>query len=153
MSLSEAAGKGKGKQENVSFRASKLTFLLKDSLAGNSKTYMVAAISPASDNVEETISTLRFASSVKQIKTVATQNKDKKDEMIDNLNDEIKKLKAALKSGGVTGDIDLSGVSLSEGTDTNALKQHLEEREKLAEDMKKSYEEQLETSKAMNEAR
>ena len=76
------------------FRASKLTFLLKDSLAGNSKTYMVAALSPASDNVEETISTLRFASSVKQIKTVAVQNKDKKDEMIDQLKKEIAKLKA-----------------------------------------------------------
>merc|ERR1719487_2375553 len=98
--LAESHGK---KGATVPFRASKLTFLLKDSLAGNSKTYMIAAISPASDNREETISTLRFASSVKQIKTVATQNKDKKDEMIDNLNDEIKKLKAALKSGGVTG--------------------------------------------------
>merc|ERR1719160_1170014 len=108
--LSESIGK---KGATVPFRASKLTFLLKNSLSGNSKTYMIAAISPASDNTEETISTLRFASSVKQIKTVATQNKDKKDEMIDNLNDEIKKLKAALKSGGVTGEVDLSAIITS----------------------------------------
>merc|ERR1719355_428427 len=84
---------GAMKKELVPFRASKLTFLLKDSLAGNSKTYMIAAISPASDNLEETVSTLRFASSVKMIKTVATQNKDKKDEMIEALQEEIKRLK------------------------------------------------------------
>jgi hypothetical protein len=69
----------------VPFRMSKLTFLLKDSLAGNSKTFMMAAISPANDNVEETLSTLRFASSVKTIQTVAVQNKDKKDELIDKM--------------------------------------------------------------------
>merc|ERR1719261_297158 len=80
-----AHGKGKNISDKVSFRASKLTFLLKDSLAGNSKTYMIAAISPASDNIEETIGTLRFASSVKQIKTVAKVNKDKKDELIEKL--------------------------------------------------------------------
>merc|ERR1719355_507166 len=91
---------GAMKKTNVAFRASKLTFLLKDSLAGNSKTYMIAAISPASDNIEETISTLRFASSVKKIKTVAKQNKDKKDAMIENLQEEIKRLKA----GGATGE-------------------------------------------------
>ena len=47
--------------------------------------YMIAALSPSSDNMEETVSTLRFASSVKMIKTVATQNKDKKDELIEHL--------------------------------------------------------------------
>merc|ERR1719375_1432696 len=90
--LSEAHAKKGGKGDSVvPFRASKLTFLLKDSLAGNSKTYMIAALSPASDNCEETLSTLRFASSVKQIKTVAKQNVDKKDEMISNLQEELKK--------------------------------------------------------------
>merc|ERR1719236_98539 len=99
--LSEASGKKgkKGQKEMVAFRASKLTFLLKDSLAGNSKTFMVAAISPASDNVEETISTLRFAASVKKIKTVAKQNVDAKDKMITDLQEEINKLKAKLGPG------------------------------------------------------
>merc|ERR1719217_911506 len=98
--LSEAmAKKGGGKDVKVPFRASKLTFLLKDSLSGNSKTYMIAAISPASDNLEESISTLRFASSVKMIKTVAVQNKDKKDEMIDQLKEEIEKMKKQMIAG------------------------------------------------------
>lgn len=61
-------GAGKGTAV-VPFRASNLTFLLKDSLAGNSKTYMIAAVSPASENLEESLSTLHFASSVKAIKT------------------------------------------------------------------------------------
>merc|ERR1719281_1908256 len=98
--LAEAMSK-KGGGDTVPFRASKLTFLLKDSLMGNSKTYMIAAISPASDNVEETISTLRFASSVKKIKTVAKQNLDKKDELIQNLQAEIKKMKQQLAKGGI----------------------------------------------------
>eukprot|EP00971_Amphidinium_carterae_P313967 6240004-Amphidinium_carterae.1 len=48
-----------------------MDLLHQDSLAGNSKTYMLAAVSPAEDNAQETLSTLRFASSVKTIKTVA----------------------------------------------------------------------------------
>merc|ERR1719478_1994468 len=92
--MAKAASKkgGKGVKETIPFRASKLTFLLKDSLAGNSRTYMIAAISPASDNTEETLSTLRFASSVKAIKTVSKQNKDKKDALIDELKEEIEEL-------------------------------------------------------------
>ncbi|CAE7319545.1 KIF13B [Symbiodinium sp. CCMP2592] len=109
------------------FRASKLTFLLKDSLAGNSKTCMMATVSPASDphlhgmkllstvvqlsllgdtaaaedNYDETVSTLRFASSVKSIKTVAVQNKNKKDQLIDNLQQEMRLLKAQMAAGGL----------------------------------------------------
>eukprot|EP00746_Dinoflagellata_sp_MGD_P090785 gnl/MRDRNA2_/MRDRNA2_35885_c0_seq1.p1 gnl/MRDRNA2_/MRDRNA2_35885_c0~~gnl/MRDRNA2_/MRDRNA2_35885_c0_seq1.p1 ORF type:complete len:1050 (+),score=220.73 gnl/MRDRNA2_/MRDRNA2_35885_c0_seq1:253-3150(+) len=135
--LSEAMGRKDGKGV-VPFRASKLTFLLKDSLSGNSKTYMIAALSPASDNTEETVSTLRFASSVKKIKTVATQNKDKKDEMIEQLQEEIRKLK---ESGAVAGD------------DSGETKLAVEEREKLMADMKKSFEDQIQQSEKMEEAR
>eukprot|EP00746_Dinoflagellata_sp_MGD_P011368 gnl/MRDRNA2_/MRDRNA2_123805_c0_seq1.p1 gnl/MRDRNA2_/MRDRNA2_123805_c0~~gnl/MRDRNA2_/MRDRNA2_123805_c0_seq1.p1 ORF type:complete len:1154 (-),score=244.37 gnl/MRDRNA2_/MRDRNA2_123805_c0_seq1:90-3503(-) len=142
--LSESAGK---KGATVPFRASKLTFLLKNSLSGNSKTYMIAAISPASDNVEETISTLRFASSVKQIKTVATQNKDKKDELIEHLKAEIDKLKhsiatgepLALESTGASGQVDKH--------------EELEERKRLLDHMGTSYEEQLEHNQKMDELR
>jgi hypothetical protein len=44
----------------VPFRDSTLTWLLKDNLGGNSKTVMVAAVSPSPDNLDETISTLRY---------------------------------------------------------------------------------------------
>lgn len=133
--LSEAAGTKK----TVPFRASKLTFLLKESLSGNSKTFMIAAISPASDNVEETVSTLRFASSVKKIKLVAKQNKDKKDQLIDSLQEEIKKLKAQMEAGGGSAPADLHD--------------DLQERQRLVEEMNSSYQDQVEKSKEMDKLR
>lgn len=55
-----AGKKGKGdKSSFVPYRDSALTWLLKDSLGGNSKTVMVTAISPAADNYDETLSSLR----------------------------------------------------------------------------------------------
>ena len=43
------------------YRDSTLTWLLKENLGGNSKTVMVATVSPADDNIEETLSTLRYS--------------------------------------------------------------------------------------------
>lgn len=56
-----------GKTHHIPYRDSKLTRLLQDSLGGNTKTIMIAAVSPASDNYEETLSTLRYASRAKFI--------------------------------------------------------------------------------------
>ena len=56
-----------GKSKFVPYRDSVLTWLLKDSLGGNSKTAMIATISPAADNYEETLSTLRYADRAKKI--------------------------------------------------------------------------------------
>ena len=50
-----------GKTRFVPYRDSKLTFILRDSLGGNSKTAIIANISPSVLNVSETISTLKFA--------------------------------------------------------------------------------------------
>ena len=52
---------------HVPYRESVLTWLLRDSLGGNSKTFMMAAISPAAANYEETLSTLRYANQAKKI--------------------------------------------------------------------------------------
>ena len=56
-----------GKSKHIPFRTSKLTRLLQDSLGGNTKTTMMAAISPADYNFDETLSTLRYASRAKNI--------------------------------------------------------------------------------------
>lgn len=80
----------------VPFRNSKLTFLLKDSLAGNSRTYMIAAVSPAVSEIEETISTLRFASNVKKIITNPQVNYGTHEDLIETLKAEISDLKAQL---------------------------------------------------------
>ncbi|OGM39916.1 kinesin family protein, partial [Aspergillus bombycis] len=67
------SGKRKGK-DVVPYRDSILTWLLKDSLGGNSKTAMIACISPS--DYEETLSTLRYADQAKRIRTRARVNQD-----------------------------------------------------------------------------
>ena len=62
----QASGQAKGEQ--VPYRESKLTLILKPFLGGNSKTSMVAALSPAAINYDETYGTLRYAWQVKAIK-------------------------------------------------------------------------------------
>ena len=71
-----------GKTQHIPYRDSKLTRLLQDSLGGNTKTIMIAAVSPASDNYEETLSTLRYASRAKFIKNKPIINEDPKDALL-----------------------------------------------------------------------
>jgi len=59
--ISTLATKSKGGPVVVPYRESKLTFILRNALGGNSKTAMIAALSPASVNYDETLSTLRYA--------------------------------------------------------------------------------------------
>lgn len=62
------------KREHVPYRQSKLTNLLKDSIGGNCKTLMIANIWPELDNLEETISTLKFATRMMRVSNEATVN-------------------------------------------------------------------------------
>uniref|UniRef100_A0A0K8TKQ0 Putative kinesin-like protein n=1 Tax=Tabanus bromius TaxID=304241 RepID=A0A0K8TKQ0_TABBR len=80
----------------IPYRDSVLTWLLKDSLGGNSKTIMVAAISPADCNYSETLSTLRYANRAKNIINKPTVNEDPNVKLIRELRDEICKLKSML---------------------------------------------------------
>lgn len=81
---------------HIPYRDSKLTRLLQDSLGGSAKTMMVAAISPADYNYEETLSTLRYANRAKNIKNKPKINEDPKDTMIREFKAEIERLKAML---------------------------------------------------------
>jgi len=65
-----------GRNRHIHYRDSKLTFLLKDSLGGNSKTRLIANISPASSALQETLSTLKFAKRAKLIKNKVSINED-----------------------------------------------------------------------------
>ena len=65
-----------GKGRHIPFRDSKLTFLLRDSFGGNSKTCLVATVSPAFSSINETVSTLKFAQGAKLIKNTAVLNED-----------------------------------------------------------------------------
>jgi hypothetical protein len=64
-----------GKKGLAPFRDSVLTLYLRDALAGNVLTTMLANVSPVSSNMEETLSTLRFAASAKRIKTKGPRTK------------------------------------------------------------------------------
>jgi hypothetical protein len=81
---------------HIPYRDSKLTRLLQDSLGGNTKTMMIAAISPADYNFEETMSTLRYANRAKNIKNKPKINEDPKDAMIREFKEEIERLRALL---------------------------------------------------------
>jgi len=70
-----ALGDKKKKGTFVPYRDSKLTRMLKDSLGGNSRTIMIANISPANSQIEETINTLKYASRAKNIKIKTKQNR------------------------------------------------------------------------------
>ena len=86
-----------GKSQHMPFRDSKLTRLLQDSLGGNTKTTMVACISPADDNYDESLNTLRYADRAKQIKNKPKINEDPKDALLREYAEEIQKLKEQLK--------------------------------------------------------
>lgn len=85
-----------GKTHHIPYRDSKLTRLLQDSLGGNTKTIMIAAVSPANYNYDETLSTLRYASRAKFIQNKPKINEDPKDALLREYMEEIKKLKMML---------------------------------------------------------
>jgi kinesin family protein 1 len=90
----------KKKAEFIPYRDSVLTWLLKENLGGNSKTAMLAAISPADINYDETLSTLRYADRAKQIVCKAVVNEDANGKLIRELKEEIFRLREILKREG-----------------------------------------------------
>ena len=85
-----------GRSSHVPYRDSKLTRLLQDSLGGNTRTLMIACLSPADSNYEETLSTLRYANRAKSIRNKPRINEDPKDALIRQYLEEIGRLKAML---------------------------------------------------------
>ncbi|XP_033229959.1 kinesin-like protein unc-104 isoform X4 [Belonocnema kinseyi] len=96
-----AATKKKKKADFIPYRDSVLTWLLRENLGGNSKTAMIAAISPADINYDETLSTLRYADRAKQIVCKAVVNEDANAKLIRELKEEIQKLRELLKQEGI----------------------------------------------------
>ncbi|KAL6482662.1 hypothetical protein MHYP_G00075340 [Metynnis hypsauchen] len=86
-----------GKSTHIPYRDSKLTRLLQDSLGGNARTVMVANIGPASYNVEETLTTLRYSNRAKNIKNKPRINEDPKDALLREFQEEIARLKEQLE--------------------------------------------------------
>ncbi|XP_036438074.1 kinesin-like protein KIF13B isoform X2 [Colossoma macropomum] len=122
-------GAGKNRSKFVPYRDSVLTWLLKDSLGGNSRTAMVATVSPAADNYDETLSTLRYADRAKSIVNHAVVNEDPNARIIRELREEVEKLREQLTE--------------AESMKAPELKERLEESEKLIKEMTVSWEEKL----------
>ncbi|KAI9342597.1 P-loop containing nucleoside triphosphate hydrolase protein, partial [Obelidium mucronatum] len=114
-----------GKSSHIPYRDSKLTRLLQDSLGGNAKTLMIATLSPASYNYDETLSTLRYANRAKNIKNKPKINEDPKDAMLREFQEEIKRLKQQLEAAE-------HGGSMVEGPDGQKV-QVIEEVEEIEE--------------------
>ena len=110
---------------HVPFRSSVLTHILKDSLGGNSRTTMIATLSPSSYDYATTLSTLRYANSAKSITTKAIINQTKQEILVEELKQEIQTLKEAAEENSRNG-----GNRLQQPLDQSILDQ-LEELKRL----------------------
>jgi kinesin family member 1 len=156
----------------VPYRDSVLTWLLKDSLGGNSMTAMIAAISPADINFEETLSTLRYADSAKRIKNHAVINEDANARMIRELKEELALLRSKLGGGAVGGvavpadEIYAEGTPLekqfvsitqSDGSVKKVSKaeiaEQLSQSEKLLQDLNQTWEQKLAKTEEIHKER
>ena len=148
-STRKAAPKGRGRARSssdvfVPFRDSVLTWLLKDSLGGNSKTVMIAAISPADINHDETLNTLQYANHAKQIINQVTINADVDDRLLGALKKEIDELnEKLLMFKGVTG---LSPKALKQITD---MKDQISQSEGLIDRMSETWEQKMKEAQTL----
>ena len=138
---------GKGKNILPPYRDSALTRILQNALGGNSKTVMICALSPASINYEETLSTLRYADRAKKIQNKAIINESEHDKMVRMLKEENTGLKKMLE------DLQkklMGGGSLQSEEDKKAyddLKEQYEANLIVTKDMEKTFEEKIEEAK------
>jgi len=149
----------------VPYRNSALTRLLQDALGGNSRTIMVAALSPADVNYDETLGTLRYADRCKKIKNAVVKMENPTDKIIRQLKEENARLLALLSGAGIAapvpmgegggdggggGGADVEAIRAQMAAENEAkLKEQMAENEKIINEMKKSWEEKLRDSAAI----
>uniref|UniRef100_A0A3Q0R4X4 Kinesin family member 7 n=1 Tax=Amphilophus citrinellus TaxID=61819 RepID=A0A3Q0R4X4_AMPCI len=93
-----ALGDAKRKGSHIPYRDSKITRILKDSLGGNSKTLMIACISPSSSDFDESLNTLNYATRARNIQNRATVNYKREPDRVEGLEQQIKALRRALEN-------------------------------------------------------
>ncbi|OCH85030.1 kinesin-domain-containing protein [Obba rivulosa] len=156
----------KGKADDfVPYRDSVLTWLLKDSLGGNSKTAMIAAISPADVQYEETLSTLRYADQAKKIKNKAVVNEDPNARLVRELKEELEMLRARVSGTSNEAVFDPSipaeqqkvTYQAKDGTIKTVTKAELQEQletsEKLMQSLNETWEEKMERTQEVQKER
>ncbi|VDI38502.1 Hypothetical predicted protein, partial [Mytilus galloprovincialis] len=148
--ISALADLAMGKKKTlVPYRDSVLTKLLQSALGGNSRTIMIAALSPADINYDETLSTLRYADRAKKIQNKAVINESPTDRMIRELKEENAKLMALIKKSGLGGGHGMSKEATeeensSEEQSRQELEKMLKENERKMQDMQLTWEQRLE---------
>ena len=168
LSTGKTKRKGPGASQ-VPYRDSVLTWLLKDSLGGNSLTAMIAAISPADINFDETLSTLRYADSAKRIKNHAVVNEDPNARMIRELKEELAQLRSKLSGGGSGGageevyaegtplEMQMVTITQADGTVKRVSKaeiaEQLSQSEKLYTDLNQTWEQKLKKTEEIHRER
>ncbi|KAI6223033.1 Kinesin domain containing protein [Aphelenchoides fujianensis] len=140
-----------GKSTHIPYRDSKLTRLLQDSLGGNTKTVMVACISPSDNNYDETLSTLRYANRAKNIKNLPRINEDPKDALLREYQAEIERLKEMMHTNGPTAAAKAEQ-SAASNEEVEAMKQRLQEEfaQSMAE-LRASYENEQKSKAKLEE--
>ncbi|XP_076467729.1 chromosome-associated kinesin KIF4A-like isoform X3 [Babylonia areolata] len=130
-----ALGEDVQKRGHIPYRDSKLTRLLQDSLGGNSHTLMVACVSPADSNMEETLNTLRYADRARKIKNKPVINRDPQSDEIMRLRQVVESLQMQLLSrgGGVGDTISESSVVSSASAESMQEVSRLTERNQMLE--------------------
>eukprot|EP00095_Tigriopus_kingsejongensis_P003044 maker-scaffold971_size75022-snap-gene-0.8 protein:Tk03044 transcript:maker-scaffold971_size75022-snap-gene-0.8-mRNA-1 annotation:"kinesin 3b isoform x14" len=176
--LAESASSSIGKKKKkggdfIPYRDSVLTWLLRENLGGNSKTAMVAAISPADINYDETLSTLRYADRAKQIVCKAVVNEDANAKLIRELKEEIERLRDLLKAEGIEVQegkllvpcVSLCGLAVlaelnsesKPGGPTSTIAEEavdkLQENEKLVAELNETWEEKLRRTESIRHQR
>ncbi|KAF7982304.1 hypothetical protein HWV62_28982 [Athelia sp. TMB] len=154
---------GKSPEDFIPYRDSVLTWLLKDSLGGNSKTAMIAAIAPA--DYEETLSTLRYADQAKKIKNKAIVNEDPNAKLVRELKEELEVLRARV-SGGTSEDVYDPQVppekqkvtyKAKDGTIKTVTKAELQDQmetsEKLMQSLNETWEEKMQRTQEVQKER
>eukprot|EP01012_Entosiphon_sulcatum_P012941 TRINITY_DN1821_c0_g1_i1.p1 TRINITY_DN1821_c0_g1~~TRINITY_DN1821_c0_g1_i1.p1 ORF type:complete len:841 (+),score=146.34 TRINITY_DN1821_c0_g1_i1:62-2584(+) len=132
MVISALADFSQGKKvQFIPFRDSVLTWLMKDNLGGNCKTFMLATVSPAECHYEETVSTLRYADRAKRIVTKPVINRNPAHQAISDLNSEIQSLRAQLAA------------STAVSADVTLLRQHIEQGQACLRQLQAEWEEKL----------
>ena len=146
--INTLADKASGKKKDVlpPYRDSALTRILQNALGGNSKTVMICALSPASINYEETLSTLRYADRAKKIQNKAVINESEHDKVVRLLKEENNDLKKKIEE--LSKKLFGGGTIVEEDKEAfRELKAQYDETQKLCENMSKTFSERLEEAK------
>eukprot|EP00930_Biecheleria_cincta_P028372 TRINITY_DN19802_c0_g1_i1.p1 TRINITY_DN19802_c0_g1~~TRINITY_DN19802_c0_g1_i1.p1 ORF type:complete len:1160 (-),score=356.11 TRINITY_DN19802_c0_g1_i1:157-3507(-) len=149
--IEKLADKATGKAKPgaiIPYRDSKLTRLLQNALGGSSKTVMICAISPASSNYEETLSTLRYADRAKRIKNTAAINENPQDKLIRQLREENEKLRKMVGTGSAAGPDEGSQEEMAaKAAEIAALEQALQEMQQSFAERLSAAQKQAQASK------